>query len=805
MSKFYTSVFHQGRFIYVRGYENGRRFERRVKYQPYLFLPDPQGSFRTIDGKPASRMDFDSISDARSFLDKYKDVAGFSYYGMDRWAYPYIHDNFPGKIEYDPDKIRVMFLDIEVDSKDGYPDIEMANKKITAISLRIKETKVVFGYGEFDPPPGVYYIRCQDEVELIEKFLRVWKNPNYSPDVITGWNIAGFDVPYLVNRIRAVLSEDRAKELSPWGFLRERRVFIKGRDVQMYTPMGISILDYMDLYKKYTYNQQSSYSLNNIAYVELKEKKISYTEYSSLADLYEKNHQKFLEYNIHDVDLVYQLDQKLKFIDLVYAVAFDAKVNFADAFTSVLLWDVIIYNYLMNKGIVIPKQTKPSERLFEGAYVKSPLVGLHDWVMSFDVTSLYPKTIVEYNISPETFVKKRARTVDDVLGSSLDETGDHSVTANGCYFRRDIQGFLPALMEEKFGQRVEYQKAKKNAKSEDEKGRYDKAQLAIKIMINSLYGALANAGFRYYNADFAEAITLSGQLAIKFMEREVNAFMNTLCGTTNQDYVVAVDTDSLYVRFDQIIRLKNPDKPIDFLDKLAKEQVEPLIARKFEELARKVNAFMNAMKMKREIISDKAIFVAKKRYAMNVWDKEGERYEAPIRKIMGIETVRSSTPEICRHALETAIEIMLNRNEVELQNYIDAFRADFMKAPFEEIAFPRGMNGLAKYSDAASIYKKGTPIHVRGALLYNEYLRRSKLTGWNPIFEGDKIKFCYMKLPNPINDDVISCPGFLPFPELEPYLDRQLQYEKAFLDPLNNLLQIIGWRHEKGDSLADLF
>jgi len=812
MVAFYTSVAQLGKFIKLLGYEDGKRIKRSIPYKPYLFLPTQKETpFKTLQGQGVERVDYADVWAVKESLKRFDGVAGYNVYGIDKWIYQFIHDNYPGQIEFDKSLIKIVGLDIEVDADDGFPDMETANKKITAIAIRYRNKKVVFGFGDYTPhQPNITYLQCKTEKELLLKFLSLWNTDEWTPDVVTGWNIDGFDIPYLVNRLTAILGEGDAKRLSPWRCLRERSLFLKGKEVQMFTPVGIAVLDYMHLYKKFQPNQQSSYSLNNIAHIELNEKKIDYSEYEGLSDLYRNNHQKFIEYNIHDVDLVFMLEEKLRFIELVYAIAYDAKVNLNDAFTSVLLWDIIIYNYLMDRNIVVPQTAKNPEREFEGGFCKDPLVGMHDWVMSFDLTSLYPHIIIQYNISPETFVEKfDGFNVELLINGNNTAVGGmgYCVAANGCRFRRDFQGFLPALMELQFKQRKEYQALMGAETDETAKVKYDKAQYAKKIQLNSLYGALANAGFRYYDPNFAEATTLSGQLSIRFMAREVNDYMNKISGTTGEDYIIAIDTDSLYIRFGPLVEKYCTDKSkaIDFLNTIGEEKLVPFMAEKYKELAKTMNAYKQAMVMKRENIADKALWVAKKRYIMNVWDNEKKRYDKPKLKIMGIETVRSSTPQICRSALEEAISLVMNKDERTLHAYIENFKKEFFKAPFDEVAFPRGVNNLEGYSDAATIYKKGAPIHVKGALLYNKMLKDRDIKTWTPIYSGDKIKFTYLKLPNPVLDTVIAAPGFMPFKDLNDFIDYRMQFQKAFLDPLHAIINMIGWHSKKQDTLEGLF
>lgn len=337
-------------------------------------------------------------------------------------------------------------------------------------------------------------------------------------------------------------------------------------------------------------------------------------------------------------------------------------------------------------------------------------------------------------------------------------------------------------------------------------------QWAKKIQLNSLYGASANRGFRFYNWKIASAITVSGQLAIRWMERSMNKYLNNILKTKDVDYVIAVDTDSIIVNMDPLVKkcvkdLSDKNKIINFLDKVSEKQIQPEIEIWCEQLADCMNAYENALHMKREVISDRAIWLAKKRYIMNVWDKEGVRHAEPELKMMGIEAVRSSTPAICKEAIKETLKIIMSSTEDEVIQYIEKFKEEFYKQPFEEVAFPRGVNGMEKYFDPVTTYKKATPIHVRGSLIYNMLLKNSGLDKKFPIiYEKDKVKFCYLKLPNYSQSNVISCPKVLPKElDLNKYIDYELQFQKTFLDPINAILTAINWKSEKISNLEGWF
>jgi DNA polymerase elongation subunit (family B) len=841
--KFYTNVILRGSNILFRGYDNGKRIQQKIKCKPYLFIesrnPD-KASYSTIYGTKVDRMDFESVNDAKEFVESYTNVENFSIHGQSphMFHYTWINDTFTGDVQYDPTKIRVAYIDIEVASDDGFPEPEKADKEITAISMRFRDETFVFGCGDYkSSSEHIKYVKCTDEASLISWFIKSFAA--VSPDVISGWNVENFDIPYIINRSNRLLGEEETAKLSPWNIINTRRVS-RGKvngESEVYEILGVSTLDYLPLYRKFTYTNQESYKLDHIALLELGEKKLDYSQYGNLNELYKQDYQLFIDYNVKDVDLVIRLEDKLKLIELVYAMAYSAKTNYTDTFGVVRLWDIIVHNFLINRNIVItPKDNIPEIPYkmaassedpitgevtdygsFTGAYVKAPQVGLHNWVVSFDLNSLYPHLIMQYNISPETYYSqcKGNIDVDSFLnGEANNWDTDLIKTANRCIFVRDKQGFLPELMQQYYDMRTVYKKKmieaqkqyqkEKSYELEKEISKYNNLQLAFKIMLNSAYGALGNQYFRYYQLALAECITLSGQVTIRWIEDKMNQYLNSLLKTQNQDYVLASDTDSIYLCLDKLVKhvFKDEDdkkKIVDFLDKVCNEKLEPYIDKCYQELATYTNAYSQKMKMKRESIADKGIWTAKKRYILNVYDSEGVRYAQPKLKIMGIEAVKSSTPMSCRESIKNALKIIMTKDNESLIEYIKQFKTEFLSMPFEDIAFPRGCNGLNKYRDRGGIYKKGTPIHAKGALIYNHFVEKHNLSKkYQTISNGDKIKYCYLRFPNRYNIEVISCPGTLP-PEfdLSCLIDYDMQFQKAFLEPLNGILEKIDWVAEK--------
>ena len=829
--KFYTNVQMIGDQFLVRGYENGEYIQFREKYKPTLFVPAKKETFyKTLDGDYVEPLKPGFVSDCREFLKKYSEVENFKIYGNERFIYQYISDKYPqDQIDFDVSKIRLVTVDIETRSENGFPDVESADQEILLITIQDYNTKEIttWGQGPFKiKQDNVRYIQFNNERDLLNSFINWWMEN--TPDVVTGWNIQLFDIPFITKRIDRVLGEKLAKRLSPWGLVSQKEVFIKGRKQIFYDIGGITQLDYLDLYKKFTYTNQESYRLDHIANVELGQKKLDHSEFDTFQDFYTNGWQKFVEYNIIDVELVDRLEDKMKLIELALTMAYDAKVNYNDVFYQVRMWDTIIYNYLKKKGIVIPpKVTSNKDEKYAGAYVKEPIPGVYDWVVSFDLNSLYPHLIMQYNISPETLLDERhpTATVDRILNEEVnfEMHKDYAVCPNGAMFRKDTRGFLPELMEKIYKDRTIYKKKMLAAKQQYEKtptkdlekeiARCNNIQMARKIQLNSAYGAIGNNYFRYYKLENAEAITMSGQVSIRWIENKMNEYLNTLLKTENQDYVIASDTDSIYLCLDLLVNrvfdVQNVSKEriVNFLDDACKNKIEPFIEKAYQELADYVNAYDQKMFMKRENIADRGIWTAKKRYILNVWDSEGVRYANPKLKMMGIEAVKSSTPAPCRKAIKEALTIIMSKTEDDVIDYIDTFRDEFNSLPPEDIAFPRSVNGLSKFRSHTTVYSKGTPIHVRGALLYNFHVSKKELEYKYPLIqEGEKIKFLYLRRPSKINENVISFLNTFPRElDLERSIDHDAQFKKAFLDPLQIILDVIGWKTEKPTSLEFLF
>jgi len=842
---FYTNLYRFKNNIFYRGYSNnGDRVLKKEHYKPNFYVTVPiETGYKSLDGHNVGPVKFGSMYEAGQWFRDNINVSGRSIYGNKRFVTQYAMDKFPQDIQFDRSMINVGTFDIETDYDDGFPYPDQAAHTILSISYKSSKfsTYHVWGYGDFDTKTAlisdVKYTRCNSEEELLTKFIEFWSHPEITPDVITGWNTRFFDIPYIINRTSKVLGIEWLHKFSPYGLQipAPRPITTRGRENMVYEIPGIQTLDYMELFQKfgYTYGPQESYALNHIAYVVLGEKKLSYEESGSLKNLYKDDYQKYIDYNMKDVQLVDRLEEKLGLITLAITMAYKGGVNYQDTFGVTAIWESIICRKLNQNKIITPltqveddyeiigakenSTTKVSHNNsgnsmestrkkshIAGGYVKDPIPGKYQWVVSFDLNSLYPNIIVQNNMSPETRM------------NHIDDPNKFVRAANETYYRKDFQGILPQIIEEYYDERVSIKKMMLAAKAQMQKGytfeldkeisNLENRQMAIKILLNSLYGALANKHFLYFSTGLAEGVTITGQKAIKWSQETMNNELNKLL-KTDEDYVIAIDTDSLYVNFGPLIEKFTPKNPVLFLDQICKEHFEPAIAKAYEEFYKMHNAYKNRMVMAREAISDVGIWTAKKRYILNVHNNEGVQYSEPKLKIMGIEAIKSSTPEVVRNKFKEAFKLIISGTESETQRFIAEFKGQFKNLQPEDVAFPRRVTSITDWHDRKTIFKKSCPIHVRGSLLYNYYLKRNKLDNkYELITNGDRIKFVYLKLPNSIKQNVVAFKDVLPKElKLHNYINYDLQFEKTFIEPLNLILNPIGWTAEEQATLEDFF
>ena len=538
---FYTNVVKIGEKICIRGVKNGKRYSKVVnKYSPSLFITDTTGKspWRTVDGKPVAPLKFESTHDLQTWRQKHEGIQGFEVYGYERWVQQWMTENFPEEVQVDYDQFNTAFIDIEVSSDEGFPTANKAAFPIVAITVYLNDVYYVWGNQDYTPSrKNVIYKKFESEKEMMHDFVMWWRTQEI--DIVTGWNTRFFDLPYIYNRLTRLFGDEKfALKLSPWNRVFKTVVQMGGQHLDEITIEGINALDYLEVYKKFTYTAKESYRLDAIAHEELGVGKLSFEEYSNLYTLHKRDYQKFIDYNIKDVELVVQMDDKNRFLENAVILTVSMKCNPNACFSQMQMWDNKIYDYLWRKKIVTPLRTtyEKSESLgsVEGAYVKDPHVGMHDWVMSFDLNSLYPHLIMQYNISFETKVGMTPDIpgVQKMLDREYQLPEGVTVTPNGAMFKTDKQGFLPEILQMFYNDRVGFKKKMLETQQLYEKDKdpvllkqisyYHNMQMARKISLNSAYGAIGNEFFRYYDRDIAEAITMSGQLSVRTAENCIN-------------------------------------------------------------------------------------------------------------------------------------------------------------------------------------------------------------------------------------------------------------------------------------------
>lgn len=558
----------------------------------------------------------------------------------------------------------------------------------------------LFGYDDFSNT-DVTYIKCKDEYTLCKKFIEVWSYKY--PDIVSGWNIVKYDIPYIINRFNKIISEQETKKLSPWGNIQERKTkawneaLKKYEENKVFSIMGVSVLDYIDLYKRYQPggNSQESYKLGHIAEEELGETKVEYE--GSLHKLYTEDKDTFYRYNVQDVVLIEKLDNKCKLFMLGLTLAYRTKSNPEDIFQQTRMWDSLIYSYLQEKHIQVPQKTTGEDAQYEGAYVKPPIPGLHKWIVTLDATSLYPSLLIGFNISPDTLVDPSDYT-DDMrriiqqgisiekllvgdIDSSVLKANNVTMSPSGQFYRTDKIGFLSEMISTMFNERQAYKKEMLKYQSEYEKKKsegvsaeelqqieylivkFQNLQNATKLSLNSAYGILGSKYFRFFDVRLAESITSAGQLSNKWVANDVNRYLNNLLNTT-KDYVIMGDTDSIGITLNDLVQKVVKDNTqtetiINFLLKTTTAKIQPEVDKYCDKLSDYLNCRENRLKYKLEKICSTGVFVAKKRYALNVYSNEGVVYSKPKLKVTGLEIVKSSTPKIVRKSLYDCLDLIL--------------------------------------------------------------------------------------------------------------------------------------------------
>lgn len=863
--KSYTYYRQYGNRIFFR-YKLDEGSETKSKivdfYQPKLWTTSTDGEFSTIYDQKVKPTEFAGIKEAKEFVEQYKNVSNFNIHGNSNYANQFIIELFQGQSpKYDAKTIRRGFLDIEVDGvkEDGtreFPDPKEHKYPINAITIHdsIDDTFYTFALKhhvenkwdqKYSPEIinglNVKFDIFDREVDLLMSFLTFMQTRAF--DVTSGWNSEGFDMPYLVFRCFKIVGQKTTEKcLSPFGVINIRDSYDQfGNDEKKITILGMPHIDYMLAYKKHTYNPRESYKLDFIAHAELGEKKLSYEESGDLIKLYRDNFQLFVDYNIQDVNLMVRLDARLGLFGLIYAMSYYTLSNFEDAMGTTKIWEQLVAKYLYNNGKVPPfKKQNRETREFEGAWVKEPTVGFSSWIKSFDLKSLYPHIEQEWNIGPDTHVPfdelpdelkaYKSYKFDDILNMRVDTSllKKHNLTmaANGEFYRRDKMSFFSAIKRDLYNQRKAEQGKMKDAEKEQnkyEKGTpeydsydaiiamFDNMQLGLKVLLNGGYGALGNVNFLYYMVENAEAITLSGQFVNRYCCNRLNETYKKLFDP-NFNYWIYSDTDSGYFSMqpyvDQYLQGKSRTEILDAIDAFTNRVGDKEMAKYTQELCDYVNGYENRMFYNREVIAERGVFIAKKKYVLSVWDKEGIRYREPKYKIMGMESVKSSTPEWSRNLLKECYIIALEKDEKALQERFKSIEKEFYRYDINTIAIPRGINGINKYkSNDEKLYIKGTPKHVKGVIVHNHLVDKLNLSHVEKITEGNKIKYVSLKMPNKTGQQVIAFDTYLPKEfGIEDAVDYSEIFEKSFASALRIFLTSVGWSEEpKNDLNALLF
>lgn len=861
ISGFYTSISKRGNFIMYRGYDDlGKRIQQKIKFKPtyYAEAKDGKATHKSLDGLKLSSMTFPDIKQADEYEKMYSGVRDYQLFGNSNHITSFIQTQFPGEIRFKKEFVNIGSFDIETEYGDGFPDADNPTNRILTVAYKSSKEDFyrVWGMKPYDTKESeldlkTEYKQFDNEEGMLLDFIDFWSDPENTPDIITGWNTEFFDVPYLLCRVERILGDSVMKRFSPWGQINQGSVKMFDREQKTLNIVGIPNLDYMALFKKfaYAYGTQETYKLDHIAHVVLNDRKLDYSEIGSLRDLYDADFQKYVDYNIKDVELIERLEEKLGLINLVMTTAYLGGVNYTQTLGTVGIWDTIIYRRLMrSKTVPTLLKLNPSDypiygadvvnfewsngkmegyrgkaRAIAGGYVKEVRKGMSEWVMSFDLNSLYPNIIIQNNMSPETLVPHSH--VNNVFPNrilkeeSFPTDIDLCRAGNGSVYRKDKKGIIPEIVEELYSMRVEIKGRMIEGKKELEKDPKNKSlvsqvmrnetqQTAVKILLNSLYGAMANKYFRYYDPQVAEGVTLTGQCVIQWAEKAVNEEIQKFLGEDkSRDRVIAIDTDSVYITAKDVVDKFKPKNPVNFLDEFGNRVIEPALNRAFERFAEMSNAYTNRMVMKREAIADRGIWTAKKRYILNVHNNEGVQYAEPKIKMMGIEAIKSSTPQLNRTAMKEIFKVIMTGSEEKTQEAIALFKEHFLNSRPEEIASPRKVSDVIKWRNRETIYDKGTPMHVRASLLFNHHVKKNGIdNNYELIYNGDNMKYIYMMTPNSIRENIFGFKDAFPHElKLEKYIDYELQFQKTFIEPINMILKTLNWTDEKVVSLQDFF
>jgi DNA polymerase elongation subunit (family B) len=873
--------------IHYWEYSKGVRYHKVAPAPLYFYVEnngDEETEYKTIFDKPAEKIEFNRWGKYRDAKEKYKEWGRRLYESDVPIETKFIIDNYSG-INLEMPEFDIHYMDIEVHSEDGFPRPEDAKHPVTIITTWSTKHKKFFIFAEQDFDDSFITNlneECEKkifkhEVDLITYYFD-WVREE-QPDIMTGWNSNGYDIPYLMNRARKIIGEDFIETISPVGYVKERMIPItETREEGRWTIGAINTLDMLEIYQNYTFSQQESWKLDHIAEVEIGEKKIEYE--GTIADLY-KDWQKYVEYNVQDVRLLRKLEDKKKFIPLLVTFCYGCRVPFEQYQKTTRVLDGAFISSLSPHGIVLPDVNRDIEGSVDyvGGFVKEPIHGLHDWVVSFDATSLYPSIMMNLNISPETklgkipdesvkyvmaaFGGKEVNESINFSGEKFDcnefiqfmKDGNYCISANGVVYSQNEKGIIPRFVEEWFLKRKEFKKKMLAAQAQgnkDDADKYHNLQLNFKILINSVYGYLGTKHSRFFDKENAIAVTLTGQYITKSTAKAIdhhftgNGWLNSKMGKkigateTTDGTVIYADTDSVYIDFGNILKTfqydyetESPEVVKNFIiynEKKTNEEMgihldmEDEEIGKFAQMEEKsdsiqnhvsnlinttmkrlmmvhFNADHNRISFKREAVASRGIFLEKKRYVL--WALNNEGVELPDKKklkVTGIDIIRSNTPKFVKKELkDVIINILKHVNYEETVSELRDIHERFWDAVPSEIAFMKSANGVVKWSNRrkAEGKFKSTPQHVRGAILYNEYLdEHSNLKNhYDKIYDGDKVCVLYMKKgPNWDADVFVFKEKWVKESGFEEYIDRRRQFEVSMVNPVKKFFDSLKWQ-----------
>ena len=845
----------------------------------YIFYyDDPRGKFRTIYDTSVSRF---ATRNSKEFHKEIKINSGKRIWESDiNPIFRCLEHNYLGAKS---PKLQTAFFDIEVDFDPvrGFSRPEDPFNAVTAISIYLDwlnklVTLVV-------PPKNMSWETAQEiadkydncflfeqESELLNTFLDIIEDA----DVLSGWNSEGFDIPYLVMRTTRVLSKDDCRRFCLWGQLPKERHFERfGAENLTFDLIGRVHLDYMQLYRKYTYEERHSYSLDAIGEYELDERKVAYE--GTLDQLYNKDFENFIDYNRQDAMLVAKLDKKLRFLDLANELAHDNTVLLQTTMGAVAVTEQAIINEAHQLGLIVPNRRRDDQGDTQaaGAYVAFPKRGMHDWVGAIDINSLYPSAIRALNMGPETIVAQLRPIMTDRLiaermtaGSTFTDAWEglfgtleytavmenqpgteitidwedgnttlHSaaevwrlifdsnqpwtLSANGTIFTYEKKGVIPGLLERWYAERKEMQAKKKDAVTDEDKAFWDKRQLVKKINLNSLYGAILNPGCRFFDKRIGQSTTLTGRIIARHMDAYIN---ECIMGTYDHvgEAIIYGDTDSCYFTAWPAIKDEvatgnmewSKETCVQLYDTIA-EQVNASFPRFMEQACHCPRNMGGLIKGGRELVAEKGLYLKKKRYAVLIFDMEGNRLDTHGKpgkvKATGLDLKRSDTPKIVQDFLSSLLlDVLTGCNKEHVYDKVREFKYAFQDRPAWEKGTPKRVNNLTKYTrDEERLGKANMPGHVRAAMNWNN-LRRMHGDNYSmSIVDGMKTIVCKLR-DNPLGFTSVGYPT----DELHiPAWFKELPFDDALMETtivdqkVENLLGVLNWKIPENTEISTTF